>query len=155
MDGATGEITGRVPGKDLVRVSRRKLRDFLAQGVEIEYRKALKDVETVDGGIKVIFDDGTEAIGSMVIGADGARSRVRELLVGKEKAKCVDTGFTMINYCHAKYTTEQAKVLRSTHPILTTGLLKEARIVYLLAGKPRCRMKLWFLGISGPSSPLI
>ncbi|KAL9063096.1 MAG: hypothetical protein Q9157_008428 [Trypethelium eluteriae] len=41
----------------------------------------------------------------------------------------------MINYCHARYTAEQAKVLRSVHPILTTGWWGEGRIAYLLAGE--------------------
>ncbi|KAF2230539.1 FAD/NAD(P)-binding domain-containing protein [Viridothelium virens] len=138
MDGATGEITGRTPGQNLVRVSRRKMVAFLEEGVRVEYWRVVQGVEVLGreegGGVRVRFEeDGGEVVGSMVVGADGSHSKVREVLVGAEAARCVDTGFTMINYCHARYTAEQAKVLRSVHPILTTGWWGEGRIAYLLA----------------------
>ncbi|KAI9658620.1 MAG: hypothetical protein M1821_002180 [Bathelium mastoideum] len=133
MDGATGEITARVPAKDLVRVSRRKLKEFLAQGIKVEYGKALKDVEIAEEGVKVTFEDGTQVEGSALVGTDGSRSRVRELLVGEQAAQCFETEFTGINYCHATYTAEQARALRSIHPILTIARYGGEKVAYVLA----------------------
>ena len=63
------------------------------------------------------FEDGTEATGTLLIGADGPRSRTREILVGLENAKTapIDYAFTM---CYSKHTRDRALWLRSAlyHP---------------------------------------
>ena len=50
----------------------------------IEFGKRLVDLEQVGSVVKLVFGDGTRAEADLVIGADGVRSRCRELLVGLE-----------------------------------------------------------------------
>lgn len=54
----------------------------------------------------------------MVIGADGSNSKVREFLVGREAAQEQDIDLTMINFPWEGYTDQQARFLRSYHPIV-------------------------------------
>jgi FAD-dependent urate hydroxylase len=60
----------------------RALRDeAVRRGVRIEYGKRLLEAETTqDGGVVVRFEDGTEAEGDLVIGADGIHSRTRRII---------------------------------------------------------------------------
>ena len=60
----------------------RALRDeAVRRGVRIEYGKRLLDAEvTPDGGVVARFEDGTEAEGDLLIGADGVHSRTRRII---------------------------------------------------------------------------
>jgi len=60
----------------------RALRDeAVRRGVRIEYGKRLADAETgPDGGVTARFEDGSEAIGDLLIGADGIHSRTRRII---------------------------------------------------------------------------
>jgi 2-polyprenyl-6-methoxyphenol hydroxylase-like FAD-dependent oxidoreductase len=70
-------------------IGRKMLRFILQNGLDknIFYGKAFTRYEQlVDGKVKVIFDDGTNAIGDILIGADGANSKVRmQLLPGAKR----------------------------------------------------------------------
>lgn len=68
-----------------------------------------------NGQVTAIFEDGSRASGSMLVGCDGAKSRVRELLLG-EKAKLTDVPVRMFNFT-SSYSAEQALHVRSLHPI--------------------------------------
>ena len=50
------------------------------RGIRIEYGKRLVHAERADGGIVARFDDGMEAWGDVLIGADGIHSRTRRLI---------------------------------------------------------------------------
>lgn len=50
------------------------------RGVPIEPGKRLVDAETTGDGVVARFADGTTATGDVLVGADGIRSRVRELI---------------------------------------------------------------------------
>ena len=57
------------------------LRDeALLRGVRIEYGKRLVDAVSETNGVVAQFADGSEARGDLLIGADGLRSRVREII---------------------------------------------------------------------------
>ena len=84
--------------------------------------------------MKVFFEDGTEEGGHMIIGADGSRSKVRQFLVGEEKAKPEDLPYTMVNFSAGKYTAEQVALLRTVHPIVKLAHHPENRGSALLAG---------------------
>lgn len=54
--------------------------EAVRRGVPIEYGKRLVSVEQAAGGVVARFADGSEASGSFLIGADGMRSKVRDLV---------------------------------------------------------------------------
>jgi FAD-dependent urate hydroxylase len=60
----------------------RALRDeAVRRGVRVEYGKRLLDAEvTPDGGVVARFEDGTEAEGDLLVGADGIHSRTRRII---------------------------------------------------------------------------
>jgi FAD-dependent urate hydroxylase len=54
--------------------------EALHRGIRIEYGKRLVDVEQRPNEIIAKFEDGSEAVGSVLIGADGVNSLVRKLV---------------------------------------------------------------------------
>ncbi len=48
--------------------------------------KRIKQIEASGTSATAIFEDGSKEIADLIIGADGARSAVREILLGPEKA---------------------------------------------------------------------
>ncbi|KAM7190795.1 hypothetical protein V8F20_009591 [Naviculisporaceae sp. PSN 640] len=68
----------------LLRANRRRLREWLGHGIEVQYGKQVIGLEEDAEGVTVKFKDGGEARGSLVVGCDGTRSLVRQhLLAGK------------------------------------------------------------------------
>jgi len=51
-----------------------------ARGIVVEHGKHLLDVEPTGDGVRAVFDDGSEATGEVLIGADGIHSVVRRLI---------------------------------------------------------------------------
>ncbi|MCJ1455672.1 hypothetical protein MMC28_006028 [Mycoblastus sanguinarius] len=64
-------------------VDRTVLRSQLIRGLEeyVEYGKEFSSYEIMPSGVTVKFGDGSEAEGSLLVGADGARSRIRRQFV--------------------------------------------------------------------------
>ena len=59
----------------------RALRDeAVRRGARVEYGKRLVDAETTPDGVVARFEDGTEAEGDLLIGADGIHSRTRRII---------------------------------------------------------------------------
>ena len=114
FNGETGELIQKMPIPNTYRLNRSRFKALTSKGVYVEvssmrpkqpfpfaplnmetymnrvaqYGKRLStisrssDTETVTA----IFEDGSEATGNLLIGADGSRSKVREYLLGPEKA---------------------------------------------------------------------
>ena len=55
-------------------------KEAVKQGIEIRFGKRLKGFVQDADRVNVTFEDGTEDAGSLLIGADGVRSKTRELL---------------------------------------------------------------------------
>ncbi|KAK7701826.1 hypothetical protein SLS57_011588 [Botryosphaeria dothidea] len=85
-DGTTGEEKTRFA--DFIRADRQKLRDWLSTNIPIEWNKKYERYEEVEKGITVFFTDGTTVSGSILVGADGGHSKVRNQLVGAERGQC-------------------------------------------------------------------
>ncbi len=51
-----------------------------ARGLAVEHGKRLVDVERTTNGVRALFEDGSEATGDFLIGADGVHSRVRSVI---------------------------------------------------------------------------
>ncbi|KAL9120923.1 MAG: hypothetical protein Q9187_002520 [Circinaria calcarea] len=74
-----GNVVGRSPDGDLtmIRVNRARYRDWLLKHLEINWNKRFSYYEEFEDGVKAFFDDGTVAIGEIIVGADGINSYVR------------------------------------------------------------------------------
>lgn len=90
VSGKTGEVfvksaheDGDVPN-DALRINRGRFRYWLMDGMNIAWNKEFEELIEHDDGVTVKFKDGTEAKGSIVVGADGVRSRVCQHRVGKQ-----------------------------------------------------------------------
>ncbi|OZJ06085.1 hypothetical protein BZG36_01114 [Bifiguratus adelaidae] len=62
-------------------VNRQDLHELLSQGVHIEYEKRFTKYEEEDDKVKLFFEDGSSAEADFLVGADGARSRMRGQLL--------------------------------------------------------------------------
>ncbi|KAF2104342.1 FAD/NAD(P)-binding domain-containing protein [Rhizodiscina lignyota] len=82
--GGTGELLKNIPLVKMLRVSRRKFRALCAEGIDIQYDKVFDSASFSADGTNVTahFSDGFTATGTVLVGADGARSRVRSSLLG-------------------------------------------------------------------------
>ena len=50
------------------------------RGIDIQHGKRLTAVEPGSGGVRAVFDDGSDAVADVLIGADGIHSAVRKLI---------------------------------------------------------------------------
>ena len=73
-DGATSHTLKRA---DLYRVIHD---EAISRGIVVEHGKRLIDVEQTGYGVRAVFEDGSDATGEVLIGADGIHSVVRRLI---------------------------------------------------------------------------
>jgi len=122
MNAQTGERMGGATMERFYRLVRSKLRKLLAEGVEVKYGKKLtKIVYNNAESVSAEFDDGSSVKGRIIVGADGAGSSVRRLLVGQEAGTNPRIPFCA-TFIQARYTREQALHLRHFHPLYLAGL---------------------------------
>lgn len=118
LKGDTGERLATITFGPFYRLRRSKLRDLLSQHLDIQFGKRLERITYAQNGESVTahFTDGTTIEGSLLVGADGARSTTRSILLGPDLG-----GINTIPYCatfiQTKFTTAQALHLRSFHPL--------------------------------------
>ncbi|KAL4912425.1 monooxygenase [Aspergillus aurantiobrunneus] len=89
IHGESGNMLAGVPYTKGLRVPRSKMRALCAEGIDVQYGKELADVafNETGRGVVVTFSDGSIVSGSILVGADGPRSKVREFAMGSaEKA---------------------------------------------------------------------
>ncbi|KAJ4382918.1 hypothetical protein N0V86_002145 [Didymella sp. IMI 355093] len=118
LKGDTGERLATITFGPFYRLRRSKLRNLLSQDLDIQYGKHIHSIVFAEDGQSVTaqFADGSSATGSLLVGADGARSTTRSLLLGPELG-----AINHIPYCatfiQQRFTSEQALYLRSFHPL--------------------------------------
>lgn len=118
LNGSTGEVILDNSIEDFYRLRRSKLRRLLAQDVDIRWNTRLKNIvfEHDNKSVTAVFEDGQHITGRCIIGADGARSSVRHLILGPEAAPSTRLPYA-VTFVQSKYTREQALFLRSFHPL--------------------------------------
>ncbi|RAK97983.1 FAD-dependent oxidoreductase [Aspergillus ibericus CBS 121593] len=126
FNGQSGEIMASIPARLFYRLRRRKLRDLMEQGLDVRYGKKLDAIEySADGQYAVaIFEDGSSLLSKLIVGADGAQSKTRQLLLGPGLGQV-----RRLPYCatfvQAQYSAERARFLRQFHPLYLAGINPE------------------------------
>ncbi|GIZ38812.1 hypothetical protein CKM354_000221300 [Cercospora kikuchii] len=121
----TGERIKSVPLVQMLRVSRRKFRALLAEGLDIQYNHRLTDITEQDNGhIQATFSNGQKAIGTLIIGADGANSTLRTLAFSSSPtASAIRLPYGGINTTIQYPTSSIAKHIRShLSPLMAIGV---------------------------------
>ncbi|KAJ5674770.1 uncharacterized protein N7477_004704 [Penicillium maclennaniae] len=96
INGRSGELLANVPMPSPRRIVRGKLRDLFNVDVDVRYGQSLTDVHVNSDGVTATFNNGETVVnGTVLVGADGARSAVRGHLVDEMTAK-LDKANTMI-----------------------------------------------------------
>ncbi|RYN15647.1 hypothetical protein AA0115_g12909 [Alternaria tenuissima] len=121
-NGQTREEAFAFPIPKAREINIRRLRMLLAERLNVNYGKSFSYFEMKDdGGVKVHFEDGSSDEGDIVIGVDGAMSKVRRCLIPKEGN--MDTlPFALMNF-NASYTAEQAQFIKDRlHPLVDIAI---------------------------------
>jgi len=112
-----------------MRVGRRKLRTILSSGLDIQYGKSLQSFEKLETGeVVATFTDGTSVKGSLLVGADGNNSVVREGLK-MENTRLTPLPVNLIGAVR-RFTPEQASPVRALNPLLFFAMNPETRIFF-------------------------
>ena len=125
-DGVSGKMVKDLtqPGQRIVRVSRRRLRMLCQVGIEVKWGHTLDNVTcNNDKSITASFTNGKKYTGTMLVGADGPKSLIRNFLFdgrpdGQERAMENVVGMSMA----VSYSAEDAKLVRSAHSVWCIGL---------------------------------
>lgn len=72
------------------------------------------------------FENGKKVRASLIVGCDGPRSKVRDLLLGEEKAKVTPLELVHSNTAVVYGDAEKAKFVRSAHPIFSMACHPDA-----------------------------
>jgi 2-polyprenyl-6-methoxyphenol hydroxylase-like FAD-dependent oxidoreductase len=118
LRGDTGELVAAITFGPFYRLRRSKLRHLLSQGLDIRYDKSLHAISYAPDGHSVTahFSDGSTATGCMLVGADGARSATRQILLGPQLGAINHIPYAA-TFVQSKFTRDQALYLRSFHPL--------------------------------------
>ncbi|KAL6159236.1 hypothetical protein ACJBU6_03319 [Exserohilum turcicum] len=121
-NGQTREEAFAFPIPKAREINIRKLRVLLADQLNVQYSKSFSHYETNNQGrVKVYFDDGSTDEGDVLIGINGAMSKVRRCLLPREGN--MDTlPFALMNF-NASYTDEQARFIKERlHPLVDIAI---------------------------------
>lgn len=115
----TAKPVFQIPPSPRIRINREKFRKLLLEEIDVQWNKALEDFEINNSGVVASFRDGSKVSGSMLVGADGANSKLRRVL-------CPDTGSLNqlpVPFLGAtvKLTPSEIEPLRAFDPLLFQG----------------------------------
>ncbi|KAE9368194.1 monooxygenase [Stipitochalara longipes BDJ] len=120
-NGLDGTVLKAIPVPRTIRVSRRKLRAFCSQGIDVKYGYDIASIRYEEARVNAVFASGASVSGSVIIGTDGPRSQVRKILLGSEG------DVTTLDMVHSNVAVtygdaEKAKFVRSAHPLFSMAL---------------------------------
>lgn len=112
---------------NVVRANRHRMRDWLMQGLDVQFNKRLVRIEERDNKVTAYFEDGTSATGDFLVGAEGTRSAVRKhILNGKDVMKPLPIGsiFGEIELSGSEFS-EQLTLSHSNYIVMDPRLATE------------------------------
>ncbi|ODM22450.1 hypothetical protein SI65_00038 [Aspergillus cristatus] len=115
FNGKTGEKLVDVPAPYSLRLKRRKFLQLISTGLDIQRGKRLARIESNNDIVTAFFEDGSQATGKLLIGAEGAHSRVREYLMGPEKA-ALKPSPVVSSIATPRLPVDVASAVRELHP---------------------------------------
>ncbi|PMD29379.1 FAD/NAD(P)-binding domain-containing protein [Hyaloscypha variabilis F] len=121
-NGLDGTILKALPIPRTIRVSRRKMRAFCSQEIDVkacqnqEYGYDLTSIRYEESSVTAVFTNGEVVAGSIIIGSDGPKSQVRRELLGPE-ADVTPLEIVHSNVAIVYGDAEKAKFVRSGHPV--------------------------------------
>lgn len=142
FDLRSGETRWKVPPNKRIRVSRERLRALLLEGLDVEWSRTLDSISTpATNAVTAHFTDGTSATGTLLIGADGSRSRVRSLLLLNRRQLAVNNELPVrLLGASVVYPRELALKMRALDPFFFQG------------GDPETDTFMWFSFLDTPAN---
>jgi hypothetical protein len=134
-NGATGELIMEMGADKPCRVSRKKMRNLFAEGIDVRYGKTFVGAEIRGEKVQVTFADGEVVEGDILVGSDGAKSRVRSVLVGEDAAKLTDVPVSMFNF-PSKLPGQLASKIRDMNQLFITSIHPDNGAMFWLSSKP-------------------
>lgn len=158
-NGKTGDLLLKMGAEKPMRVSRKKMRNLFSEGIDVQYGKRVVRAYVIEdssshenGRVKIEFEDGDHAVGDLVVGADGAKSRLREAIVGVDDAALTTIPVNLINFTF-KFDAELALRIREHNKIFINSIHPDHGTMYWLSSKfcslaclpigPLIRSQLW------------
>lgn len=129
FNGLTGDLLFKSPLPGSRRVSRQRLRRVLAQGLRIRWGKTLSGLSSPASAanpVRLTFEDGETYDAHYVLGTDGASSRLRELLLGREAARAQLSGFLFATGIVDYRDADKVEVVVKAHPVAAIMMGMEA-----------------------------
>jgi 2-polyprenyl-6-methoxyphenol hydroxylase-like FAD-dependent oxidoreductase len=133
-NGKTGELLMEMGADKPCRVSRKKMRNLFAEGLDVEYGKSFVSAELKGERVEVTFEDGSKATGDILVGCDGAKSRVRSVLCGEEVAQLTNVPVSMFNFPY-KFEADLAKKIRDMNQLFITSIHPDHGTMFWLSSK--------------------
>jgi len=126
IDVGTLEPKLKTPPSKRLRVQRDKFRKVLLGGLEEEimWGKTLVDVRESSDGITAMFEDGSSYEGLILVGVDGSRSMVRQLVAPDPHLNHLPV--RILGVLH-QMTEDEAQPLLAIDPLMFVGSLPSVR----------------------------
>ncbi|KAH7069994.1 hypothetical protein BKA63DRAFT_92978 [Paraphoma chrysanthemicola] len=132
-NGKTGELIMEIGAEKPCRVSRKKMRNLFAEGIDVQYGKEVRSAEVgMNGSVKVEFSDGTSATGDVLVGCDGAKSRIRTSICGPTQAALTEVPISMFNFPY-KLDAGLAKRIRDMNELFITSIHPDHGMMFWLS----------------------
>ncbi|KAI4198288.1 MAG: hypothetical protein LQ350_005371 [Teloschistes chrysophthalmus] len=123
FDLQSGQARWKVPPSLRIRVSRERLRALLLDGLDVQWSKTLESISTPDHDtVTAQFTDGTTATGTLLVGADGSRSRARSILLAHDPTLAINKTLpARLMGASVVYPRNLAQGLRELDPLFFQG----------------------------------
>lgn len=138
-NGKTGDLIMEMGADRPMRVSRKKMRNLFSETIDVQYGKqvvqayVIEDSSSHDNGrVKVEFKDGDHAVGDLIVGTDGAKSLLRESIVGFEDAQLTAVPVNLFNFPY-KFDAELSLRIREHNKIFINSIHPDHGTMYWLS----------------------